>query len=135
MELKKVIEKENNFIFNHGGILSITEFDQELNAIQIEKIKAFANENEVCYLGKINIYDKNIRNNIDNFDPLVKYEGQRVYNFEYDFMINTHDEEIINLLREYNRPEQNPSGKKIMGRIELIFKRIDDIKGICFNWV
>lgn len=78
---------------NNGGT---SEFDTSINDISRAKIKRFKIEKGACFLGNINLYDKE-REKLDV--KLVPYEGQVIYNFEYAFILPCHDDEIIELKR------------------------------------
>lgn len=129
-ELDEVLEKEIGYVQQRGGYWGLTEFDQGINDIQREKIKAFKNVNNQCYLGKINFYNVD-RENIDSIDILIPYEDQTVYNFEYDFYVNCYDEELVTMIKAYNK-ETKASEIKI--RIEDIIKKIE-ANGSCLTWV
>jgi len=111
-----------------------TEFDTEINDITVEKIKMFAvlNNNGLgsyCYLGKINRYSE------DEGKPyLVAYDEQRVFNFEYAFMIPAYDEILIEKIR-FRETDEYTGAKKDFILINGIMDRIQELGGIHLFWV
>ena len=109
-----------------------TEFDTEINDITVEKIKMFAalnNNGSGCYLGKINRYSE------DKGKPyLVPYDGQRVFNFEYGFMLPVYDEKLAEMIRDREHAEYTGT-KADFVLIEAIMGRIQELGGIHLFWV
>ena len=127
--LEEVIKKENRYIRSHGGVWSLTEFDQGINDIQRDKITAFKKKYGKCYLGKVNYYSEE-RVNIDNIEILTEYTGQDIYNSEYAFCISIYDETLVELIRDYNH--DNP--KNVLNVVTHIFNRVDKLEGLVFVW-
>ena len=125
-ELKK---EQYNYIFNIGEYLELQEGDNTNNDLNRKQIKAYTNENKKVWFGNINFYDEKRRRIVnDEESPLVEYEGQEIYNFEYTFCVPSCDETLIDLIREWNK-----TGAKTE-LIDAIFSRIDDLNGIHFIW-
>uniref|UniRef100_A0A6M3IM13 Uncharacterized protein n=1 Tax=viral metagenome TaxID=1070528 RepID=A0A6M3IM13_9ZZZZ len=133
--MQQLIKDELDIFRRAGGMGSWpSEFDQDMNDITIEKIKTFAalNNNGLgsyCYLGKINRYSE------DEGKPyLVPYDGQRVFNFEYGFMLPVYDEKLVELIRDREHAEYTGT-KEDYRRITEIMDRIQELGGIHLFWI
>ena len=122
--LKELNAIENQFIINKGGVLAVTEGDWEQNTISRNKIRAFKNEFDTCFLGKFNY-----------FDGLKEYRSGMVYNFEYNFCISDYDQELVDMLEEYNTPKEHYDSNLVMKQIKKITNRVTKLGGIFLNWV
>jgi uncharacterized membrane protein len=111
MTYKEILQKEHNYINSIGGYSHLTEFNQIINDIQREKIRAYYKENKTCYLCKIN--DR----------KFTKYAGQKIYNFEYNYILPKKSKKIKSLL------------KKETLEYKKIFDAIEEEGGICLTWV
>lgn len=127
--LKELNTASSNYLRKHWDNGGTSEFDQSINYISREKIKAFKREKGSCWLVKINRYAE------DKGKPyLVEYTGQMVYNFEYAAIVKTKDEVLIKLLKKYNSPHKKYSGKRVMSQIKEITNRIADTGGVFLQW-
>ena len=130
--MQKLVKGEIDIFRRAGGMGSWpSEFDTDMNVITQEKIKLFPelNNNGQCYLGKINRYTE------DKGKPyLMPYDGQRVFNFEYGFMIPVYDEKLVELIRDRERAEYIGT-KDDFRRITEIMDRIQELGGIHLFWV
>ena len=113
-EVKKI---EKDYIESIGGFYNLTEFNQKINDIQRELIKAFKKEYGKCYIYNIN------RNEI-----VKHYEGEKVYNFGGDFILSENSQELVELIKQ-NRQ------KCSMKTIDKIYDYVELKKGICLKWV
>lgn len=114
-----------------NGDFGPTEFDQEVNTISRHLISAYHEHYGRCFLGKINLYDKD-RGNRDAI--LTEYKKQFIYNFAYSFIIPNYDQELIDLI--YNRDITPYTGTKDDSvLIDAIFKRLESIGGLYLHWV
>ena len=121
-ELKNILEKENKY-FNRGFIP--LEYDQELNDLQREKIKTFYKQHKKIWLGNINSYqDKPV---------LKEYKGEKIYNFEYDFVIPVFDKQLIDMITDYQNTKYDL--KVIAEKIDQIFNRVKKLNGLTLYWV
>lgn len=124
--LDELNKEENDYYRIYGRP---TELDFSINDINRAKIEAFVREKGSCYLAKFNLsYGV-------HFDPdhiFVRYEGQRVHNFEYDFALPSPDETIASLIRL----NQNPANKNrdISNLHEKVCARLEEIGGILLHW-
>jgi len=130
--MQKLVKGEIDIFRRAGGMGSWpSEFDTDMNVITQEKIKLFPelNNNGQCYLGKINRYTE------DKGKPyLMPYDGQRVFNFEYGFMIPVYDEKLVELIRDREHAEYTGT-KDDFRRITEITDRIQELGGIHLFWV
>jgi len=122
------------YLARTGGVLALREADEYYNDLNREQIKAFRMMHGTAFLGDINIHDhekyKRVRDGSDE-GLYTEYTGQLVYNFGCDFCVPTEDEELAELIRQWNRSERLP---KKMADIDAITKKIEDIGGIQFIW-
>ena len=93
---------------SRGGILSLREADDTWNNFNREIIKEYAKVYPNCRLGSYNKAET------------VSYTGQKIYNFDYDFIISEPDEELKNLIekRLFKGYTDMASIMKIQNRIE-----------------
>ena len=105
----------------------LTEFDADwVNAATRKDINDYAKTHPETWLGKINRYDD------DAGTPyMVKYTGQKVYNFEYEFAVPAPDAILIKLLMDH---DNEVSSKDTMSNINKIDDRIDKLGGIILFW-
>ena len=124
-QLQEAKNDVHNFIQNHGGHWGVTEFDQGLNDLNRVVIDEFYSLYPDCWVGVINRYDKN--------KPIMKkHGGDFVYNFQWVFIIPEFDQTLLSLIESY---ENTPYSSKLIKDIDKIFNRIEELKGITFQWV
>lgn len=114
--------------YTNGGS---SEFDTTINGISRAMIVAYHKKHGKCFLGKINDYDQYGANPQIVFTP---YTGQKIYNFEYAFVIAEEDEELRRMLKEHNTPKGKLDSKATMELIEKIIARISDLGGEFLSW-
>jgi hypothetical protein len=111
--------------FSNGGA---SEFDQSINDISRAKIKALFRDRGSCFLYKLNKWHKT--------DPDVwEYTGQKIYNFDCSFITANKDEELSQMVIEYNRPREEFNSKLLWEQVEAIYDRVEKIGGIITTWV
>lgn len=120
--LQEIIKKENEYFKRYGGP---TEADFAINDIQREKIRAYHRMHPNTLVGLINKHGRK------NF--LQVYQGEKVLNFEWDFIIPQYDAELLKLLTER---EQAPytGTKEDAVRIDKIYERIKQSGGLYLYW-
>lgn len=126
--LKELNTASINYLRKHWDNGGTSEFDFSINDISRAKIDAIKDEFGDCYLFKINRYDG------DEDKPfIVRYVGQKVYNFEYSGAIPVDDEKMLELLKDYAENSGFKEGK-MMNKIEAIYNRIEELKGVSLIW-
>jgi len=123
MYLQSIIQKENEYFKTYGGP---TEADFSINDIQREKIQAFYQQHPNTHVGKINRTER-------VGSPIEKYTSQKVFNFQYDFIIPQHDPELERLLLE--REQATYTGtKEDTVRLDKIYVRVKQLGGNYLYW-
>lgn len=119
--VSEVIQEQYEYLKKIGGVAELQEADDRYNNLNQELIKSYANEYGEAWLGRINCCSKN--------KPMfVKYIGQKIYNFDYDFCIPKSDEQLSELLNRWNNC--SPCEKLL----RYISNRIKELGGIEFLW-
>lgn len=104
----------------------IGEENKQWNARQRAKIEALYQKYGECWLGNINLHDKQ--------KPIMwQYKGQWVYNFDAAFAVPHFDEELFNLIAERDRTPYAGT-KEDMKWIVKISLRIEDLGGFHLLW-
>jgi hypothetical protein len=121
--LEGVLKKEGEYFKMHGGL---TEFDMSINQIQRDKIAAYWKLHPNAHVGLVNRHDRT-----KNF--MQKYNGEKVYNFQWEFIIPQHDTELLKLLLAR---EQAPytGTKEDIERLKPIWARIEQLGGLYLVW-
>ena len=112
--LKKL---QNVYAVSQGGVLALKEADDIWNDLNREIIKLYAEINPGCQLG---LFDKTVTK---------PYTGQKIYNFDYNFIIPKLDENLKKLIE--NRLLAKNTGED---PIMEIHDKIEAIGGITFLW-
>lgn len=132
--IEEIQREETGYFLHETGSGKVqfewpSEFDTGLNNLSREKLDAYMEIHEEVWLGKVNRY------NYDKDRPyLVKYEGQKVYNFEYTFAIPCYDQELIDLIIEREEAEYTGTAED-EPRVQKIMDRIYQLRGIDLFWV
>ena len=105
--LAELQREQDEYAAGSGGYAGIMEADDNVNANNVEQIKAFRREKGVAYLVKV-------------YEGITEYTGQRIYNFDCSYVIPTNDAEVAQLCKE--------------GNMEKLEKRVDKLGGICLVW-
>jgi len=127
----KVLKAETFEILKNSSFCPSELYDMKLNDVSRQAIVAYANihKDKTCYLGKVNRYSE------DKGKPgLVPYVGQRVFNFEYYFMIPCYDAKLINLIMDRDESEYTGT-KEDFVMVDTIMDRIQELNGINLFWV
>ena len=125
--VKKLRLEEHTYIHSIGGYLNLLESDELQNDRNRAIIDAFSREHEETWLGNVNFYGATRLAIINNTNqPLIKYEGQNIYNFEYTFCVH-YDEILCALIRKWNQ------GTDIVV-LHNILNRIAELGGEHFVW-
>ncbi len=122
--LQEVLKREGDYIRQHG---ELTEADFSINDIQRDKVQAYWKLHPDTHVGLVNRYDRK-----RNF--LQKYNGEKVLNFEWEFIIPQHDAELLRLLQV--REQATYTGTKAdVERLTPIWARIEQLGGLYLIWV
>ena len=105
--LAELQEEQDRYAATFGGYGGILEADDKVNANSAEQIKAYRREKGAAYLVKV-------------YEGITEYTGQRIYNFDCNYVIPTNDAEVERLCKE--------------GNMEKLEKRVDKLGGICLVW-
>lgn len=122
-DLQSIIQKENEYFKRYGRPV---ESDFSINDIQREKIKAYYQQHPQMYVGEINRTER-------VGSPLEQYVSQKVYNFQYDFIIPQHDAELQNLLTDREISPYTGT-KEDAERLDKIYVRVKTIGGLYLYW-
>lgn len=71
------------------------EADDNHNDLQRQLVAAFHKENPGAHVGKVNRYDP-------QKELLYPYAGEKVYNFQIDFIVPGFDQALLDMLAEWN---------------------------------
>jgi len=116
----------NDYLKLNGGV---TEFDMSINDTSRNMIFTMKAEKGVCFLGKINLYGEERKEEY----KLTEYIGQKIYNFEYSFCLPCYDEELEKMID--NRDKAVYTGTITDSvLISAIIDRVEKIGGINLFW-
>ena len=94
--------KQMAYIKKIGGFDNLKEADDYYNDLNRSIISAFFEENgEVAYIGKLNMYAKQMNEVKAESDVYKQYNGEKVYNFEYDYIIPRKDSVLDVLIKKH----------------------------------
>lgn len=128
MTSKELKREQYIHIAEIGGYLNLQESDDYNNDLNRAIIKAFTEENGSGYMGNINFYgqkwDDLIQGKISCYE---KYTGQNIYNFACAFIVSKADEELKNMIKEWN-----DGGDSSL--VDRIYNRIEELNGMVFIW-
>jgi hypothetical protein len=126
--LSELNKCSSDYLIKHWDNGGTSEFDTSINDISRAKIEAMKKEFGDCWLFKINRYSE------DEGTPfMVRYEGQKIYNFEYCAIVPCYDKELEDLLIDYSKDSGFKSGT-IMKKIEIIEDKLYSLKGVYLIW-
>lgn len=131
LSLEQLDQLALDYFLRHRLNGGASEFDLSINDISRARIQAFRRERGICFLAKINLWDKD-RNNPDYRFTL--YTGQHVCNFEFDLVLSVEDETLRKLIVEHNRPHGPLDSHAAWQRIQQITARMLEIGGINLTW-
>jgi len=125
-KITEITRRETELIRSYGG--KVPEANNEFNNLQRDKIAAVYENNGIAFIGKIN-QNKSIREGLEVKHVFTEYTGQPVYNFDADFVVPIADNEIAEMIVQWN------SGVSASLRlIRKITRRIDEIGGAGLIW-
>lgn len=113
---------------SNGGT---SEFDLSINDISRARIEAFRREKGACFLGRINLWDRERDNPDYRFTP---YTGQPVHNFEFTLVLSVEDETLRALIVAHNRDYSPYDSHAAWQRVRQITARVQEIGGILLTW-
>ena len=125
--LSDIAGQENALIISHGG--RIPEANSCMNDLQREKIVAIYEKYGKAYLGKVNHYDAE-RAALTEDSVYAEHTGEMVYNFDADFVVPTADNELAQLIVQWNNCGQSGSVKLI----NAITNRVVNLGGVNLHW-
>ena len=126
----KELEKETaEYLINHAEEGGTSEFDMSINDISRAKIEAALVEWGQVYLGNVNIYDPNHGKPV----KLVKYYGEKVFNFGYSFAIPCDSPELCKMIEDRDNSEYTGT-KDDYKRVTEIHNLIDSLGGFYLIW-
>ena len=132
MSLEELKQEATDYFLLHRMNGGSSEFDMSINDISRATIHVFHQRHGQCYLGKVNLYDKEWAEPDFQF---IAYEGQMIYNFECDFVLPCLDEELRLLIIEHNRPTHTFDSAHTWSGVQRIFARIEELGGVSLTWV
>ena len=122
LSLEELSKEATAYFMRHRMNGGASEFDSSINDISRAIIHAFHLEHGKCFLGKVNLYDKE-RENITEYQFTV-----------YAFVIPRPDEELLRLIIEHNLPKETFNSQDTWNRVKQIFTRIEQIGGVSLTW-
>lgn len=131
MSLEELKQEAMNYYLRHRMNGGASEFDMSVNDISCATIHVFHQQHGQCYLGKVNLYEKEWAKPDFQF---TAYEGQKIYNFGCDFVLPCLDEELRLLIIEHNRPKHTFDNAHTWNSVERIFARIEELGGVSLTW-
>jgi len=122
-------KQRRDYILKTGGLAEVREGDNVINNLNREVIKGYWLKHGKAFLGRINYYSeewKKAGNSI--YEPY--YKDQPICNFACDFCVPVEDEELANMIRQWNANE--PCDRREL--IDKIYDRIAKLGGEVFTW-
>jgi len=121
LTLAYVEKKKFDYFFKTGGFEVPREADDTYNAFNIELLEAYRMIYPDAHIGRINHHGEQRVNLIEGKKSVyTKYTGQKVYNFDCDFVVPCADEELERLIIDWNVCADALVVKHIMSRIEKL---------------
>ena len=125
--LEKLKKQQLQYIAASGGVLALRESDDVYNDLNRKLIAAFAEVYSSARLGRVNFYGKQRQRFINGAESLYKpYTGQKICNFEFDFIVPSCDTELETMIRLWN--------EGVGALVPKITARIEELGGINFIW-
>jgi len=126
--LDQLSKGATNYLKLHWDNGGTSEFDKSINDISRATIIAMKREYGQCYMLNINRYPENKGQRY-----ITKYTGQKIYNFEYTFIMPVYDSELKNMLIKHAKNSGFKEGK-LMSNIKILVDRIYKNNGIALAW-
>lgn len=131
MSLEQLEQLDLDYFRKYRTNGGTSEFDLSINDISRARIDAFRRERGTCFLGNINLWDKDRGNPGYRFTP---YTGQQICDFEYKFGLPVEDETLRALIVEHNRKNMTFDIHAVWQRVQQITSRVQQIGGIILTW-
>ena len=112
--IKEALANQEQYLRHYGRP---SEEDHSLNDMNRDLIEAMNGYYGQVYVGSIN-----------GDLVLAQYNGEKIYNFAYDFCVPQYDAELETLLRQWK-------GKHKVCQLEAIHVRIRELNGHLLIWV
>ena len=125
--LKELEKLTGEYIILHRNCGGSSEFDSSINHISRAIVEKFHEKYGQCFLGTFYDYNSQEKGEKSIF---TEYTGQKILNFEYNFVIPHHDEELAGLITE----NRNICDQHIYTRIEAITSKVQEIGGFHLFW-
>jgi len=116
--MNDIKKQENDIMFKNGKYTpidimeNIGECNRSMNDLQRLKIDKFKQIKGKCFLGSFNKKSNN------NNNVLTEYTGQKIYNFDYDFIVSRKDDILIDLIENWRETSNVKLLNIIQNRIE-----------------
>ena len=128
-KLKELDKETGEYLKLHWSEGGTSEFDMSINDISRAKIEEASKIWPEVYLGKVNLYGDERQKTYE----MVKYTGQKVYNFEYSFIVPVKDPELEKMIDNRDKSVYTgTSADYIM--IKEIHAKMESIGGINLIW-
>ena len=131
LSLEQLDRLDLNYFRRHRSNGGASEFDLSINDISRARIEAFRREKGACFLGRINLWDRERDNPDYRFTP---YTGQLVHNSEFTLVLPTEDETLRALIVGHNRTRKTLDSHDASQRIRQITDRVQEFGGILLTW-
>lgn len=123
--LEELNKEAANYLMLHD--LQPKEFDKSINDLSKSMIETMKNIHGSCFMYKINLRKKE--------DVICQeYTKQQINNFCCDFIAPVKDEQVIQLINNWNNKGTKTQSEK-WEMIERIFDRVKEINGYNLIWV
>lgn len=117
---------------------SNSEKNWQESVARIERMKA---EHGQAWLGNVN--RKSVESSLRV--PLVEYTGQKIYNFDYAFVMPAYNQDIEDMVEAYNRQSKafydsvgtdklKGTTKDLVVSIDVIFDKVEELQGKLLYW-
>lgn len=113
--------RQNEYVRAAGGLMSIYEADDTYNDYNRSIIQAYAMMHRAVWLGSVN------PSSAQDGAPLVKYAGEKLYNFCCGFCVPTNDAVLLQFINNWRATGDAAELKKIE-------KRIEQLDGLSVVW-
>ena len=127
--LNEAVAHQNRYMAACGGAFGVKEADETFNDSNRNIIKAFIAKYGTAFLGKYNFSGDERAAVIDGSKaPLWEYAGEKLYNGCADFILPCKDENLIEMLRRWNRDGDS----RVVPHITNL---VEKLGGILLLWV
>jgi hypothetical protein len=106
-----------------------SEFDMSINDISRRMIQAVKDQYDQAWLGCVNLYEDDRKKEYN----LTEYTGQKIYNFEYTFVVPCNDQGLVDLIVKRDRtPYTGTKDDRVL--VDQIMGRIESLNGQHLIW-